>query len=340
MAFSQPLDANIGTSLAMAVIESSNAPLLLLDGDLAVIAASASFCHAFEIDPASVSGRPMAGLGSGEWALPQLRSLLQATASRHADIDAYAMDLRREGRDIRNLIVNARRLTYLDDENIRLILTISDVTEARSAELLKDDMMREKAILLQELQHRVANSLQIIASVLLQIARRVQSDETRSHLQAAHQRVMSVAALQKQLAVSATDKVGLRSYFTELCKSLAASMIRDNNAMQLNVNVDDSVTRSDISVSLGLIVTELVINAVKHAFPNDRGGSISVNYQSHGAAWTLRVEDDGVGIPRTGAGKGGLGSSLIQALAKQLQASVEIGSRNPGTVVSITHVPG
>jgi two-component system, sensor histidine kinase PdtaS len=189
------------------------------------------------------------------------------------------------------------------------------------------------------LQHRVANSLQIIASVLLQSARRVQSDETRSHLHAAHQRVMSVAALQKQLSLSSKDEVGLRSYFTELCNSLAASMIRDPTQMSIKVNVDDSATRSEISVSLGLIVTELVINALKHAFPDDRGGNISVSYQSHGPEWTLRVEDDGIGMPGTENATGGLGTSLINALAKQLRARVEIANKNPGTVVSIIHIP-
>ena len=76
-------------------------------------------------------------------------------------------------------------------------LAVADVTAARAADKLKDDLLREKAILLQEVQHRVANSLQIIASVLLQSARKVQSEETRGHLKDAHNRVMSVAARAK-----------------------------------------------------------------------------------------------------------------------------------------------
>ena len=87
---------------------------------------------------------------------------------------------------------------------MRLLLAVSDVTDARLAEKLKDDLLREKAILFQELQHRVANSLQIIASVLMQSARRMQSAETTSHLYDAHSRVMSVAALQQQLAASSS----------------------------------------------------------------------------------------------------------------------------------------
>src|SRR3546814_1472945 len=110
-------------------------------------------------------------------------------------------------------------------EQIRLLLSISDVTDARSSEKLKDDLLREKAILLQELQHLVANSLQIIASVLMQSARRVQSEEARGHLHDAHNRVMSIATLQQTLAASRLGDVELRGYFTQLCESLGASLI-------------------------------------------------------------------------------------------------------------------
>jgi len=96
--------------------------------------------------------------------VPQLRSLLSATLSSHARIEVYEMDLK-GGAAPRRLVLNAQKLGYGDTDQVRLLLTISDVTEARISEKLKDDLLREKAILLQELQHRVANSLQIIASV-------------------------------------------------------------------------------------------------------------------------------------------------------------------------------
>ena len=146
------------------------------------------------------------------------------------------MDLKRPGREPRRLVITAHQLDYGDAANVRLLLAVSDVTDARLAEQLKDDLLREKAILLQELQHRVANSLQIIASVLMQSARRVQSDETRGHLHDAHSRVMSVAALQQQLAASRLGDVELRAYFTELCESIGASMIRDHDKLSLTVD--------------------------------------------------------------------------------------------------------
>jgi two-component sensor histidine kinase len=199
-------------------------------------------------------------------------------------------------------------------------------------------MLREKAVLLQELQHRVANSLQIIASVLMQSARKVQSDETRTHLFDAHQRVMSVAALQQQLASSSTSDVKLRPYFTALCESIGASMIRDHNQLSLDVAVDESTTTADVSVSLGLIVTELVINALKHAFPGDRSGKIKVDYFSHGPNWTLSVADNGIGMPKDATlAKPGLGTSIVQALTRQLDASIKVTDAAPGTAVSVAH---
>jgi two-component sensor histidine kinase len=340
MAPHPPAHPDVALNLALAVVASSTAPLLLLGEDLKLIAASKSFCRAFQIDPASVPGRQLRELGSGEWDVPQLLALLKATASGYAEIDNYEIDLSRDGRENRRLVLNARKLDYGNGESVRLLVSVSDVTDARIAEKLKDDMLREKGVLLQELQHRVANSLQIIASVLMQSARKVQSDETRTHLYDAHQRVMSVATLQQQLVASSVADVELRPYFTALCESIGASMIRDHNQLSLDVSVDESSTSADVSVSLGLIVTELVINALKHAFPEDRSGKIKVDYRSHGPNWTLSVSDDGVGMPTDAAGtKPGLGTTIIQALTKQLQAVIKITDAKPGTAVSVVHAP-
>ena len=328
----------VADSLALALVVASEAPLLLLNGDLTVIAASASFSRAFQIDPALISGRSLFALGAGEWEVPQLRSLLGATLSGAVDLPPYEMDLKRSGRLVRQVVITARALNYADPKNVRVMFTVSDVTDARLAERLKDDLLREKAILYQELQHRVANSLQIIASVLMQSARRVASAETRIHLYDAHSRVMSVAALQQQLATSRSGEVELRAYFTELCESISASMIHDRDKLSLRVDADDGVATADASVSLGLIVTELVINALKHAFPRAREGNITVGFASRASAWTLSVSDDGVGMPSGPAlTKPGLGTSIVEALAKQLHAKVVVTDTAPGTSVSVRH---
>ncbi|MDR3507914.1 MAG: sensor histidine kinase [Caulobacteraceae bacterium] len=333
-----PIIPKVADSLALALVASSDAPILLLDGHQVVIAASASFARAFQVDPSTMEGCSLFKLGDGEWDVPQLRSLLRATLSGAADVAAYEMDLSRPGRPSRRLVITAHQLDYADPHNVRLMLAVSDVTDARLAERLKDDLLREKALLFQELQHRVANSLQIIASVLMQTARRVPSQETRGYLQDAHNRVMSVAALQRQLATSSLAEVELGAYFTELCDSIGASMIRDHGSLTLEVKSDKALATPDASVSLGLIVTELVINALKHGFPNGHSGHILVGYETKGTDWTLSVSDDGVGMPVGPTPvKAGLGSSIVAALAKQLGAAVEVTDAKPGIRVSIRH---
>jgi PAS domain S-box-containing protein len=325
-------------SLALAVIASSHSPLLLLDGALKVVAASTSFCQAFGLDAANVIGRPVFDLGSGEWNLPQLKILLDSTAKGHIAPEAYEIELLRKGHDKRCLALHAQKLDYDGkQENIRLLLAISDITEARTAEKLHTALLQEKAVLLREVQHRIANSLQIIASVLMQSARQVQAEDSRNHLRAAHGRVMSIAAVQRQLADSGLGVVELRSYLIQLCKSLGASMIGDPDKLSIEVQADDSSVDADRSVSIGLIVTELIINALKHAFP-DHSGKIIVEYRADGSDWLLSVLDDGIGM-ETGptAGKSGLGTGIVEALARQLEAEVSVAASNPGTRVSIIH---
>ncbi len=329
-----PAPAN-PNGLGLAIVLASSTPLILLDARFVVQAASGTFCRMFNLDPKAVVGTELFALGHGEWDLRQLRSLLNATLVGKAAIDAYELDLVR-GAGVYNLVLNAQRLDYGDGEEARLLLAVSDVTAVRLAERHQDDLVREKKVLLQELQHRVANSLQIIASVLMQSARKVQSEEARSSLTDAHHRVMSIATLQKQLAVTTAGEVALRPYFTDLCNTIGASMIADPDRLTITPDIDETVVAADLSVSMGLIVTELVINALKHAFPDKAEGcKITVGYQAKGPSWLLTVRDNGVGRPPNV--EPGLGTGIVQALARQLKATVEIRDASPGTLVTIAH---
>lgn len=328
------------SSLAMALIIASQAPVLLLDGSLDVLAASASFYRAFGLGPPANGLVNLANFGQGEWNVPQLVQLLRATAMGRLPIEAYEMDLVRPDRPDCRLVISVKKLDYQDGSGeTRLVMAVTDVTAARLADRQKDALIREKQVLLQELQHRVANSLQIIASVLLQSARRVNSEESRHHLSDAHHRVLSVATMQKQLATTQEGEVALRPYFEELCQSISASMIGRSDPLTLSTRVDDSKVDARVSVSLGLIATELIINSLKHAFPSGhRNGRVVVDFHSSPVGWTLRVEDNGIGFPDDAAdAMPGLGTGIVEALAGQLDATVTIADAQPGTCVSIKH---
>jgi chemotaxis protein methyltransferase CheR len=203
------------------------------------------------------------------------------------------------------------------------------------------ELLREKDMLLEEMQHRVANSLQIIASILLIKARTVQSEEARLQLEDAHQRVLSVSAVQQHLHIaSRNEPIEIASYLSKLCETLAQSMIGDSRPISLKVEADAGTAIAREAVSLGLIVTELVMNALKHAFPNPKpDAAIVVSYKVAEKDWKLTISDNGIGKPdvKASQGKAGLGTSLIQALARQLDATVDVKSDLHGTAVSMTH---
>lgn len=151
---------------------------------------------------------------------------------------------------------------------------------------------------------------------------------------------MSVAIVQKHLQASGRgEEIEIGPYLSTLCDSLAISMIRDRRPLSLDVRSNGGIAGSSQAVSLGLITTELVINALKHAFPGDRAGRIVVSYDVEATGWTLSVSDDGVGRADDGqlGARPGLGTSIIQALAHQLDARVRIVEESGGTMVSIVH---
>jgi chemotaxis protein methyltransferase CheR len=173
-------------------------------------------------------------------------------------------------------------------------------------------------------------------------ARSVESEETRSQLNNASKRVLSVASVQQHLQITDTgEQIKVGAYLSSLCETLGASMIAEHRKITIKVMAPDNLISSNDAVSLGLIVTELVINALKHAFPEVEGtaGQIVVEYEVAGVDWRLTVADDGVGMPdvKPSTKRVGLGMTLMKALAQQLDAKVEIKSGPNGTTVGITH---
>src|SRR6202521_942790 len=280
-----------GRTLTQAIVDTIREPLLVLDKELGVVLPSRSFYKTFKMDSRDVQGRPVYDLGDGQWDIPQLRVLLESIVPRHAVMDAYEVEQDFAGSGRRTMLLNARQVFYEGSSHTTILLAIEDISERRAQERELQELLKQKEVLLQEMQHRVANSLQIIASILLIKGRPVQSEETRLHLQDAHQRVLSIAAMQEHLHVSESGaSIDLRSYLSRLCETLAASMIGGTRPISLQVQVEGGTASATEAASIGLIVTELVINAIKHAFPGDpREGRIVVAYDLAEPNWRLTV---------------------------------------------------
>ena len=283
-------------------------------------------------------GRKLYLLGDGQWNIPALRTVLEEVIPKHRTVEAYEVEHEFPTIGRRVMLLNARQVFDEDGSATALLLAIEDVTQRRDTERDKDDLLRQKEMLLQEMQHRVANSLQIIASILLLKARTVQSEEIRLHLEDAHQRVMSVATVQQHLQASGlNERIEIGPYLSKLCDSLAKSMVGERRPLSIKMQATSGAATSSEAVSLGLIVTELVINALKHGFPGGETGEILVSYDARASGWRLLVSDNGVGPGGESTEKPhiGLGTSIVEALAHQLDATVEKSSGPQGTTVSI-----
>jgi chemotaxis protein methyltransferase CheR len=228
-----------------------------------------------------------------------------------------------------------------------VLLAIKDITERRIVEQEKqkllehtEELLEQQRTLLREMQHRIANSLQIIASILLLKAGSVSSEETKNELRAAHQRVMSVAAVQSHLHASeGIEEIEMGPYLAKLSAGLASSMVGPRQDVEIVAAASDGALPSSHAVSVGLIVTELIMNAIKYAFPQARTAArIRVTFEKAQSDWKLTVSDNGGGRLRGDDSKSptGLGTALIAALAKQLDAQISETSSPRGLAVAVT----
>jgi anti-sigma regulatory factor (Ser/Thr protein kinase)/uncharacterized coiled-coil protein SlyX len=152
---------------------------------------------------------------------------------------------------------------------------------------------------------------------------------------------MSVASVQQHLrAAGHGDLIEVTPYLSKLCETLAQSMIGDSRPIMVEVVGNGDTVSSSNAVSIGLIVTEGVLNALKHAFPEDKKDCrIVIAYKVNGSDWTLSIADNGTGIRSEGTAvaKAGLGTSIVNALAQQLDAVVDVVGGEGGTTVTISH---
>jgi chemotaxis protein methyltransferase CheR len=330
--------ANRQDTLAHALTATVREPLIILDRDLRIVAASRAYRRMFPPTAANMPARPFCEIDALQWGSP-VRELLQNVLTQNAVIVDHEFELDVPDIGTRRMLLNAHRVGDQRYPDVAMIVGLEDLTTKRDIEELRVALLKNQEMLLLEVHHRVANSLQIIASILLLKARTVQSAEIRSHLHDVHHRLISVATVQRQLSVSTPgNDVELGPYLTQLCEGLASSMIGDDQAVTIAASATHGTIKSEDAVSFGLIVTELVINSLKHGFPGGRKGQIVVTYINDGAGWRMTVTDDGVGrLPAVGSQHVGLGTSIVEALARSLNAKVEIGPSGPGASTAIVH---
>ena len=161
-------------SLEEAIVDTVREPLVVLDEVMRVLIASRSFYRAFQVTKQETEGRSLFDLGNGQWNIASLRERLDRIIPEHVTIEGFEVehDFPTIGR--RAMLLNARKVFYEGNNSTSLLVAIEDVTERRVLEREKDELLRQKDLLLREMNHRINNSLQIIASILLLKAHTVQ----------------------------------------------------------------------------------------------------------------------------------------------------------------------
>jgi two-component sensor histidine kinase/CHASE3 domain sensor protein len=231
---------------------------------------------------------------------------------------------------------NRREIAQARDEVRAANLTLEERVERRTQELA---LARERAeVLLSEVNHRVANSLQLVAALVHMQSKTVTDGSAKGALKETETRIQAISQIHKSLYTSGdVTSVALNDYLGVMLDNLGVAMRNDGHTARLTSILDSISLPTDESISLGVVATELVTNAFKYAYPAGQSGVIRVMLRKlpEGRA-ELVVQDDGVGLGATlRPGGTGLGSKIIAAMAAALKTNVEYINRTPGTAARL-----
>lgn len=218
------------------------------------------------------------------------------------------------------------------DEGTKVLSAIVDISDRKLKEQKIQAALEEKNILLGEIHHRVKNNLQIVHSLLDLQSTRIDDDAVLEMLRDSQNRIRSMALIHQTLYQSNDfARVNFSNVLESLVPSLVESYGIDSGAVEFSINANDVLLPLNLAIPCGLIVNELVTNALKHGFPNGRCGEITIELLKHNSEVLLSVSDNGVGVSpdfdlekRTT-----LGLQLVSLLADQINARLSIERANP-----------
>jgi two-component system, chemotaxis family, CheB/CheR fusion protein len=313
---------------ANAIVETVRQPLLVLDADLCVVRANQCFYESFGLIPDRTERQSIFELEQGVWDLPSLRSLLEAVIERDTDVQDFEIAQTLPSQSPRILLLNVRQLRD-DRQEHSILLSIEDITARRQAEAQIQNSLSEKEVLLREIHHRVKNNLQIVSSLLSLQSNRINDPQAGAILEDSQNRVGAMALIHEILYQSPNlADLNFAEYITTLVGNLFASYSVDSASISLHVDVQSAATFSiDRAVLCGLIVNELVTNAIKHGFGDDGHGEITISLAAKDRNFlTLSVANNGRSLPPDFDLRNvrSMGLNLVMSLVKQIEGDLAV----------------
>ncbi|MDH7559361.1 MAG: PAS domain S-box protein [bacterium] len=211
---------------------------------------------------------------------------------------------------------------------------LAGIIQRRRAEDQVKAALQEKTVLLKEIHHRVKNNMQVISSMLRLQAGYLSDPQALEVFQECQNRVRSMALIHESLYQSGNlARVGFADYVRRLASQLFQTYRVKADGVELQVDVEDIYLGVDTAIPCGLIANELITNSLRHAFPDGRGGLVTVGLHRENGRYVLRVADDGIGFPKDidFRNTDSLGLQLVNTLAGQLEGSVELVDNGKGT---------
>lgn len=235
-------------------------------------------------------------------------------------------------------------LGLIDDENGIIVLSsIVDITERKNASDKLKEALNEKEMLLKEVYHRVKNNLQVVSSLINLQAANVKNEATVDLLQQSADRIKAMALLHEKLYQSKDlARIDFNAYIRSLVDHLLFGYGTQSGKIGIDLKIDGVFLDVDTAIPCGLIVNELLSNSLKHGFPGDRSGKISVTFQHLQDEYVLTISDNGIGFPSSLDFKksASLGLQLVETLTNQLMGSIEMEGSNGSTfTIRFTAIP-
>lgn len=219
---------------------------------------------------------------------------------------------------------------YAKINNNEVLVVIRDITETKLAEQELKNSLAEKEILLKEIHHRVKNNLQVISSILNLQSSFIKDFSTINILKESQNRIKSMAFIHESLYQNKDfSNVNFSDYVSNLCNTLFYTYNTSDDFVKLKLEISPIKLSIDNAIPCGLIINELVSNALKYAFPNNRKGELAIRVFFHKNQLRIEVEDNGIGFPENlnFRNTDSLGLQLVITLVEQLNAEIELISK-------------